>query len=289
MTNFGRNPNPIIISVPSKNVLRFIGVGIIIFALVVAGSQATYVVDPGHRGVRVTLGKVSPIVEGEGLLFKPPFVTTIYPISVRQQTEQMRAECYSADLQQVTATLRILYSIPEGSVVELFKGYDGEPFGTLIAPRVQEALKEAAALQSAELIVQNRETIKLHTLEATRQKIGQSYGGGALLRIEDITLSDISLSAELNAAIEQKMTQKEEAERAKFAQRQAEIDAQTAVIKARGEAESIQIRGEALRKNPALIKLQIVEKWDGTSPLVVGGDSSSDILLPLSGLETRGR
>jgi prohibitin 2 len=102
-------------------------------------------------------------------------------------------------------------------------------------------------------------------------------------------LSDISLSPELNAAIEQKMTQKEEAERAKFAQRQAEIDAETAVIKARGEAESIQIRGEALRKNPALIKLQIVEKWDGTSPLVVGGDSSSDILLPLSGLETRGR
>jgi len=263
-------------------VARLITVAVLIFVLVIAGSQATYVVEPGHAGVRVTLGKVSPVVEGEGLTFKAPFISTIYPLSVRQQTVEMQAECYSSDLQQVTAQLRVFYRIPEGSVVKIFKDFDGDPFQKLIAPRVHEALKEAAASQSAELIVQNRENIKAQTLEGTRQKIGSIEGGGTLLAIEDIALSDISLSPELNAAIEQKMTQKEEAERAKFAQRQAEIDAQTAVIKAKGEAESIQIRGEALRQNPSLIKLQIVEKWDGISPLVVGGDGEgANVLIPL--------
>jgi prohibitin 2 len=280
---FSQGNNPITINIPPRNLAFFIGIGILIFVLVIAGSQSTFVVEPGHRGVRVTLGKVSPLVEGEGLKFKAPFVTTIYPISVRQQTEEMKAECYSADLQQVTASLRILYRVPEGSVVTLFRDYEGDAFTSLVAPRVQEALKEAAALQSAELIVQNRETIKLHTLEAARKKISQIDGLGPLVTIEDIALSDIALSRELNAAIEQKMTQKEEAERAKFVQQQAEIDAKTAVIKARGEAKSIQLRGEALRQNPSLIKLQIVEKWDGISPFMVGGQGdSANVLLPLA-------
>jgi len=224
---------------------------------------------------------VSPIVEGEGLKFKAPFVTTIYPISVRQQTEEMKSECYSSDLQQVTASLRVLYRVPEASVVNLFRDFEGDAFTALVAPRVQEALKEATALQSAEMIVQNRETVKLHTLQTARAKIQQIEGSGPLVIIEDIALSDIALSRELNAAIEQKMTQKEEAERAKFVQQQAEIDAKTAVIKAKGEAESIQLRGEALRQNPSLIKLQIVEKWDGISPFMVGGaGESANVLLP---------
>ena len=38
-----------------------------------------------------------------------------------------------------------------------FQDYAGEPFDSLIAPRVQEAIKEVAASQSAEQIVKNRE------------------------------------------------------------------------------------------------------------------------------------
>ena len=285
---FYRQARTIHVQPPPPGLLRLIGGAILIFVLVIAGSQATYVVEPGHRGVRVTLGEVSPLVEGEGLTFKTPFVTAIHPVSVRQQTEQVSTECYSSDLQQVKTQLRVLYRIPESAVVKLFKEYEGDSFQALVSPRVQEALKEAASLQSAEMIVQNREAIKAQTLEATRKKIEAIADGEPLLVIEDIALSDISLSPELNAAIEQKMTQREEAERAKFVQRQAEIEAKTAVIKARGEAESIQLRGEALRRNPALIQLQIVEKWDGVSPLVVGGGEGGDntsILVPMTDLE----
>jgi prohibitin 2 len=104
-------------------------------------------------------------------------------------------------------------------------------------------------------------------------------------------LSDLSLSPELNAAIEQKMTQKEEAERARFVQKQAEIEAQTAIIKARGEAEAIRIRGEKLRANPSFLNLQMVEKWDGVPPLVVGGDGSSgaNILVPMTDLQRQSK
>jgi prohibitin 2 len=281
--------DPKVITIAPKTLFSLIGGAVLIFVLIVSATSMTTVVEPGSRGIRVTLGKVSPTFEGEGLKFKAPFITEIVQLSVRQQTEELSTECYSSDLQQVRATMRILYRIPENAVVPLFRDYEGAEYQALIAPRVVEALKEAASAQSAELIVQNREAIKLQTLEATRKKIGELPEGGPLVSIEDITLSDLTLSAELNAAIEQKMTQREEAERARFVQRQAEIEAQTVIIKAKGDAESIDIRGKALRQSPAFLKLQIVERWDGTSPLVIGGESGTgaNVLMPLNDLIRR--
>ena len=251
-------------------------------ALIILMASSSYVVEPGHRGVLVTLGKVSPAFAPEGFGFKAPFVTTILPISIRQQTRGTKAECYSSDLQQVMMELRVLYRIPEGSVVRIFQEYSGEPFESLISPRVNEAIKEVTALQSAEMIVKQREVIKTKALAAAREKVGP------ILLLEDIVIQNISLSKELEGAIEAKMVQEQEAAKAKFTQQKAQIEASTAVIKAKGEAESIRIRGQALRETPALIQLQIVEKWDGKSPLVVGGGGgggASNIILPIGGLK----
>ncbi len=275
---------------------KLIGVGLIIFVLVIFGSQSTYVVEPGNRGVRVTLGKVADLFVPEGLTFKMPLITEIHQVSVRQQTQLLEAECYTSDLQQVVTELRVLYRIPEASVVSLWRNYrsdDGRTpdyFLNLIQPRVVEALKEAAATVSAELIVQQRESIKNATLDSSREKIGKTANGVDLISLEDIALQGIRLSPELTQAIEQKMTQEQEAEKAKFVQRQAQIEAETAVIKAEGEAEAIRIRGEALRENPAFIDLQIVEKWDGQSPAVVGSgsDEGAQVMIPVDPFQNTG-
>ena len=57
----------------------------------------------------------------------------------------------------------------------------------------------------------------------------------------------------------------------------------SAVIKAKGEAESIVIRGEALKKNPEFVDLQIVDKWDGLAPVVIGGGDK--VMLSLQDIE----
>ena len=86
------------------------------------------------------------------------------------------------------------------------------------------------------------------------------------------------------------MVQEQEAARARFAQQQAQTEASTAVIKARGEAESINLRGKALRENPSILELQIVERWDGITPLVVGpGATGANMLLPLGSVKTVGQ
>ena len=248
-----------------QTIARWVGIGLLIFVAVIMASSGTFVVQPGYRGVEVTLGKVSPAFKPDGFGLKVPLITAIHPISIRQQTAEDMAECYSADLQQVRVNLRVLFRIPEGSVVKLFQDYYGEPFESLIAPRVQEALKEVAALQSAEQIVKNRDQIKTRALELARKKIG------SLLVIEDIVVQDIALTKELESAIEAKMVQEQEAAKSKYLQQRAQIEADTAVIQAKGEAESIRIRGKALKENPAFVDLKIVDKWDGLTPLVIGG------------------
>jgi prohibitin 2 len=253
---------------------------VLILAIVIIGSSMTFVVEPGHRGVEVTLGKVSPVFKPEGFGFKLPFITRVAPVLIRQQTKQMQADCYSSDLQQIRMDVGVLYRIPEASVVRLYRDYAGDVFETLIKPRVAEAIKEVTALRTADSIVPKREDVKRLTLEIARKKVGET------LALEDLVLTDINLSAVLENAIEAKMVQQQEAARARFTKQQTEVEANTAVIKAKGEAESIDLRGKALRENPAILQLEIVDRWDGVTPLVVGENSSgSEMILPLGGME----
>jgi len=262
--------------VPPKQIASLIGGALVIFTLVIAITSSTYVVEPGTRGVEVTLGKVSPVFKPEGFGMKIPFITTITPQIIRQQTAKMKADCYSSDLQQVQIDLRVLYRVPDASVVTVFRDYDGDPFETLIKPRVAESINEATAQRSAELIVQKREEIKTRVLELARKKVGD------MLILEDVVVENIGLSRMLENAIESKMVQEQEAARARFTKQQTQTEANTVVIKARGEAESINLRGKALRENPSIIDLQIVERWDGITPLVVGPTASgASMLLPL--------
>ena len=261
----------------AQNIARLIGVGILIFVIVLMATSGTYMVPPGYRGVEVTMGRVTPAPKKEGFGFKMPMITHVEKTSIRQQTKEDQAECYSSDLQQIHIELRVLYRIPESSVVKLYQTYDGEPFESLLAPRIHEALKEVAALQSAEQIVKAREQIKSKALALAQQKVA------GLIVIEDIVIQNIRLTKELEHAIEAKMVQEQEAQRSKFIQQRAQIDADTAVIKARGEAQSMRIRGEALKENPAYLELQIVDRWDGIAPLIIGG--SEQFVMPLGDFE----
>jgi len=261
---------------------KLIGVGVLLFALVILGSSSSYMVEPGTRGIKVTLGKTAEQFLPEGFGFKAPFITTIVPVNIRQKTMAVKADCFSSDLQQVSLEVRVLYRVPESSVVQIYKEFAGDPFDSLIAPRVQEALKEVTASQTAEQIVKNREEIKQKAITAAKLKIG------TLLTLVDVVIRNIDLSPELERAIEAKMVAEQQAAQARFTQVQTQAEAETAIIRASGEAKAITVRGEALKLNPAFLRLQIVERWNGKSPLVVPADANNTgaaLLLPLGPAE----
>ncbi len=267
------NPNPM---------PKLIATAVVLFLLLIGISASSYVIEPGTRGLKVTLGKTSENFLPEGFGFKAPFVTSIVAVNVRQRTQGVKADCFSSDLQQVKIDLRVLFRAPESSVVQIYREFAGDPFDSLIAPRVQEAIKEVTALLTAEQIVKSREDIKKKTLVAAQQKIG------TLLVVEDIVLRDIVLSNELEKAIEGKMVAEQQANQARFTQVQTQVEAETAVISAKGEAEAIRVRGDALRQSPAFLRWKIVERWNGRSPMVVPSgpeNSEAALLLPIGPAE----
>jgi len=249
-------------------------IALFVGVLVVYASAS--VVQPGNKGVQITFGKVNEKTLDEGLHFINP-VSIVKQVSIRQATAEMRhTNALSSDLQNVRFDIKVLYRIPDTSVVEIFTRYAGDPFTSLVSPRVQEAIKEAASSLRAEDIAMSRHKVKERALEEAQKKVG------ARLVIADLVIEDIKLSAELEKAIETKMVQEQEAARAKFVQDQARIEAETAEIRARGEAKALEIRGNALKQNPQVLQMNLIEKWNGVSPLVVGSNTQGpSFILPL--------
>jgi len=263
--------------------LLVVAVALVVFLLILIGDMV-YTIQPGDRGVAITLGKADSQFRPPGFGFKYPFITRVVPISVRVQSASFTATCFSSDLQNVSAKITVNYHITEDKAVTICTQYNQNILEGIVQPRTEEALKEITALHTAEEIVKQREQIKNVALEGLRTKTK------GIVEIDDLVIQNIDLSPELEQAIEAKMVQEQEAAKAHFIQDKARVEAETAIISAKGQAESISIQGEALAKTPELVSLKIVEKWDGRAPLYVGGRAGgANLLLPIKDDPSSGR
>lgn len=251
-----------------------IGAGILLAIILLMSCY--HIVPPGYRGISVTLGKVGPVAKGEGLSFKKPFIEKIYDFPVRQNTVEGHAASYSSDLQTVQITFKTLYRIPESQVIAIFQQFTGDPYATLVEPRIQEELKQITSLYRAEELVKSREKIKIEVLALVKKAIGD------YVLVSDIAITNFDFTDELERAIEQKTIREQEALAKAFELDKARKDAEITVVNAEAEAKSVKIKGEALKNAPDVISLEIVKKWNGVSPTsVVTGRGGADILLPV--------
>lgn len=254
-------------------ILPFAIPGVLIFF---ALFSCFHVVPAGHRGVSVTWGKVDQRVREEGITFKKPFMETVLNFDIRQKTVEGQAAAYSSDLQTVMVAFKALYRIPPGKVVELYQKYQGDPYLSLVEPRIQEELKQTTSLYRAEELVKSREKIKVDLLD----KVKKAMGG--MLVLEDIPITNFDFTDALEKAIEQKTIREQEALAKSFELEKARKDAEITIVNAEAEARSVKIKGEAIKFAPDVIDLEIAKRWNGVAPLtVVVGKGGSNILLPL--------
>lgn len=230
-------------------------------------------VGTGERGAKVTFGEVSHSVLSEGLYVKAPW-TDLVTVDTKQQSQSIDADCFSSDLQHINASLKVVYNVPENNVLTVIEKYQGNLFPTMIAPRINEAFKEVSATRTAEVLVKEREKVKQEALLSVKKKVE------GIVNVQDLIIENLQLSKELQDAIEQKMVQEQEAAKAKFLQLKERTDAETRVIKAKGDAESIEIINKTLTNNPAYLQLEMIKKWDGKAPLVVG-ETKGNFILPI--------
>jgi prohibitin 2 len=261
-----------------KKEKTFSTIGIILVAAVVLAFQSFHIVPPGHRGISVTLGKVDPVQRPEGLAFKKPFIQKIVNFPIMQLKDDGRATSFSSDLQNIDFNFTVLYRIPEDRVVTLYQQYRGDPYRTLVEPRVQEVIKQVTSLSRAEELVKKREQVKTQSLTRLREAIGD------IIYIADLAITNIDLSDQLEHAIEEKVVREQEALAKTFELEKEKKQAEITIVRAEAEAKSVQIKGEALKTSPEVIQLEIAQRWDGKAPLSVSiGESAkgASVLLPL--------
>lgn len=244
--------------------------------IVAVGLAGTFIsVDAGHVGVVTQFGRVTGRVLDPGLHWVAPW-QECHRFDCRVQKFEGDTECFSKDLQLVSVKLSLLSTLQPGKAREIFQTI-GKNYMAQVTPRVWEILKQQIAAYNAEEVIEKREAIRLSILKACKERLA------SVVDVDDVVLVNIGFSDVYEKAIEQKQVAQQEALRAKYELDRAKTEAQKAIEVAKGEAEAIRVRGEALKDNPGVAQLEAIKKWNGVSPqtVVIGAGTDVPVVFPV--------
>lgn len=254
----------------NKQVSKIIIIAAIVLVSIFILANCFTIVDAGHTGVVVTLGKVNEGVLQEGIHFKAPFVQRIVKIDNRIVKLEVDTEAFSKDLQTVTTTIAINYRVDTDKSYSIYKNIGANYEGVLVTPAVNEVLKAITAKYTAEESVTNRTLISEGLIEGLNEKLN-NIG----LYITDVNIINFDFSEAFIDAIEEKQVAEQKLLKAETEKQtaitNAEAQAQTIKIKADAEAEANNKIKESL--NDDIIRSKFYDKWDGKLPEAMGSDS----------------
>ncbi|CAN1212872.1 Band 7 domain-containing protein [Tumidithrix helvetica PCC 7403] len=247
----------------------------IFFCLIAIVVNFFAIVGAGERGVLMQFGRVQQEILDEGIHFVVPLIHSVQKLSVRVQKQQIIAEASSKDLQDVFADIALNWHIIPEKANVIFQQIGNEQaiVERIIQPAVEEVLKAIIAKYTAEEIITTREEVKAGVDRALSDRLSAYH-----IAVDDISLIHVHFSQQFSDAVETKQIAEQEAKRARFIALKAQREAEAKVNLAKGEAEAQRIIQQTL--TPDLIQKQIVDKWNGNLPLVMGDKSTS--LLDLS-------
>jgi regulator of protease activity HflC (stomatin/prohibitin superfamily) len=261
------------------------------------GCSSFYCVSAGHVGVASLFGNVRPEPLAPGWHWKNPLVS-VKEIETRLFAFHDDAPGASRDLQVVTTQITVQYSIVGSQAPGTWKEIGDHPTieAAILKPAIQESVKSVTAQFTAEQLVTHRHVVKGQVEAALRKYIATTLADKQLpgaIDVGNVALTDFRFSDEFNHAIEQKVKTAQEAlqaekqktktiteaEAAREARNKAsEAEAYRVKTVAAARAEAIRREGEALAKNPEVIKLRATQQWDGKLPTFMGGQQPVPIL-----------
>ena len=261
-----------------------------VFAVV----NSWYTIDQGDRGVLLTNGALSSVVE-PGLHFKLPFLQRVEKISLRQQVVKWGCEyqnctnlpamqAYSRDQQPADMRVTVNFHVPESEVGDVYTNYGSleSLADRVIARKAPQEIKTVFGQYDAVSVIQNRAKFNKDVSDA----ISKVTDGPVI--IDSVQVENINFSQAYEQAVEARMTAQVEVQKQEQNLQQERIKADIAVTQAKGRADSVKaeadasayktkIEGEAtaeaikaraaaLANNPLLVELTRAERWNGQLP-----------------------
>ncbi len=250
-----------------KSIKAIIISAVAALVLIVVIANSFTIVEAGHTGVVVTLGKVNEGVLQEGIHAKIPFIQKIVKIDNRIVKLEVDTEAFSKDLQTVNTTLAINYRVDTSKSYSIYKNIGASYESVLVTPAVNEVLKAITAQYTAEESVTNRALISEGLVSGLNDKLN-SIG----LYITDVNIINFDFSEAFITAIEEKQVAQQQLLKAETEKQtaitNAEAEAEAMKIKANAEAEANKTISESLTSQ--IIEYSKIEKWNGVMPQVTG-------------------
>lgn len=279
----------------NKGFLGAIITAVVIFGTIIGVITCMERVPAGYVGV---VYNMSGGIEGETLsqgwhVVSPTKKVTIYSIGIEQSylTSEEKGDSKAdesfniptADGKTVKVNLEFSYRFDADKVADTFvqfKGRSGEEIkNTFIKPKVMAWTQEVSARYPVTDIFGDKRTAINSELDIYLKEKFAPYG----IIIDTVNFTDISVDAETNAAIQQKVNAQQKLELAKIEaetaliqaekdKQVAQIEAERLLISANAEAEANRVIADSL--TPEFIEKMQIEKWNGAYPTVVGSDST---------------
>ena len=226
------------------------------------------IVDVGERGVKVTLGKVSPQSYTEGIHLITPFISKIKTMDVKTQKKYISTDVYTKDIQQAQISYVVNFNLQPQNAHNMYREVGTGYVDTVLMPVVEGTIKDVIGKWNAQDLVANRESATVDILGKLQKQLQPRY-----INITGFQITDINYSGVFEKAIESKVTAEQDALKAKNRTVQIEEEAKQKIISAEAEAKSMAIRANALTRNKALVEYEAVQKWDGKLPQYMLGNT----------------
>ena len=285
--------------------------GVLVLALVVLGFSSTKTVETGHVGVVTLFGQVQGEQLPPGIHIISPF-KSVYEYDCRnKEVTQENLDVPSQDQLTTSFDLTVKFRIDQTFVGKTFAetGNLENVVSTHLIPQIRSTFRERGnGVKNAEqfYLEDIKKRMQLDTLEVLQAKLLNKG-----LIIEDVLIRKVELPQSIRIGVEQKIQQRQIAEReaeelkryqkeqekkialatseAEAAKQellkrklQAEASAHEVTLDAEAKAKAIELEGAALRGNPEVKALRMIERWDGKLPVTFVGGDAQDLMLQLN-------
>lgn len=259
-------------------------------SLMVAGGlsygayNSVYTVEGGHRAVifNRVIG-MKPHIYNEGLNFNIPWFERPVDYDIRTRPVNLQTLTGSKDLQMVTIGVRVLHRPDQNELVWIYR-HLGKNYDERILPSLMnECAKAVVARYNANELLTKREEVSAAISHELSRRCNLFH-----VILEDTAITNLSFSPEYAKAVEAKQVAQQDAERAKYVVLGAIQEKETIITKARGEAESAELIGNAVKKNPGFMKLRRIDAAKDIADIVSGSGNkvylnADSLLLNLLG------
>lgn len=244
-------------------------------------------VDTGHRGVETHFGKVVSESLPEGLYWYNPFTSDVVQMDTRIQKWDGKTTAYTRDVQQASVFFTLNYRLNPSMAHIVYQTVGEDWIDKLVGQVVHEEVKREFGQHEAVDIVAQRDKAA-RAIEAT---IVAKLATRNVI-VTGFQLTNIDYTTEFEHAVEAKVIAQQSAieEQNRTVQKQelanqqivaAKGNAESTILNAKAEAESIRIRATALEQNAKLVEWEAVQKWDGKMPqYMMGGGATPFIQIP---------